>query len=97
MRALGDRMRSIDGRRLDVLVAVAILIELELEIWLHGGLSQSQRALTTIAAVLLVAPLGTRRRWPAAALIGCAAIPTIQDLVGGRLGAITGLNVPGID
>jgi signal transduction histidine kinase len=93
MRKLRDRVRTFDGPRLDVLVAVAILIELELESWLDHGIAEPHRVPTAIAAVLFITPLAIRRRWPAGALVCCSALATIQELLGGRLSATSGLGM----
>ncbi len=91
MRALSDRVRSINPARLDALVALAIMIELQLESWLDNGITGPHRVPTAVAAVLTAAPVAVRRRWPAGALVGCAAVGTIEELLGGRLSATTGL------
>ena len=91
MRAVSDRVRSIDHARLDALLALAIMIELQLESWLDRGITDSHRVPTAIAAVLIVAPLAVRRRWPAGALVCCAAVGTVGELLGGRLSATSGL------
>ncbi|MDQ2896157.1 MAG: histidine kinase [Actinomycetota bacterium] len=84
---------GIHRARLDVLLAIVIIAELELEIWLGSGLAESHRPLTAVAAVLFVAPLAVRRRWPGGALVCCSVLATIQALLGGRLGATSGLGM----
>src|SRR5437764_7454212 len=88
--SLSDRLRRVDGPRLDLLVAAAILLELEFEALLDQGIPDSRRAVSALAAVPFVAPLAVRRRWPAAALIGCAVLAAVGQLVGGRLGDTSG-------
>jgi signal transduction histidine kinase len=90
MKALRARIAGIDSARLDALLAIVIIAELELEIWLGSGIAESHRPLTAVAAVLFVAPLAVRRRWPAGALVCCSVLATIQALLGGRLGATSG-------
>jgi signal transduction histidine kinase len=84
---------GIDRARLDALLTIVIIAELELEIWLGSGIAESHRPLTAVAAVLFVAPLAVRRRWPAGALVCCSMLATIQALLGGRLGATSGLGM----
>jgi signal transduction histidine kinase len=91
MKALRDRVAGIDGRRLDALVAMALLVELELECWLDHGVSNLP--LTSIAAALVIAPVAVRRRWPAAALVFSTAALTTQALLGGDLEATNGVSV----
>jgi signal transduction histidine kinase len=91
--ALRDRVAGLDGARLDALLAIAIVVELELECWLDHGIPGSQRLVTAVAIVLLAAPVGFRRRWPAGALVFASAIPTLQALLGGDLKASNGVGV----
>ena len=64
MKPLRARIARINRARLDSLLAIVIIAELELEIWLGRGIAESHRPLTAVAAVLFVAPLAVRRRWP---------------------------------
>ncbi len=93
MKPLRARIAGIDRARLDALLAIVIIAELEFEIWLGGGIAESHRPLSAVAAVLFVAPLAVRRRWPAGALVCCSVLVTIQALLGGRLGATSGLGM----
>jgi signal transduction histidine kinase len=89
--ALSKRIAGLDARRVDAVLAVAILIELELESSLAHGVSDSHRILTAAAAVLFASPIAVRRRWPAGALVFCSAVAVIQELLGGNLGASNGV------
>jgi signal transduction histidine kinase len=91
MKSLLDRLAGLDAKLLDAVLAAAILIELELESLLAHGISGSDRFLTAVAAALFAAPVAVRRRWPAAALVFCAALAAIQELLGGNLGASNGV------
>lgn len=93
MKTLRDRGAGIDQSRLDIALATAILIELELEVWLDRGIADSHRPLTAVVAALLVMPVAIRRRWPAAALVWCSAAAAIEGLLGDHLNATSGLAV----
>jgi signal transduction histidine kinase len=93
MTPLRARITGIDRPRLDALLAIVIIAELELEIWLGSELVESHRPLTAVAAVLVIAPVAARRRWPAGALVCCSVLATTQALLGGRLGATSGLGI----
>ena len=87
MRALFNPIAGFDARRVDAILALAILIELEAEIWLDHGISDSHRFLTAVVAVLFAASIAVRRRWPAGALVFCSMVAVIQALLGGDLSA----------
>jgi signal transduction histidine kinase len=91
MRAL--RERGLLGTRLDMLLAVAIGLELELECWLGRATPVTHQALEAIAIVLFAAPIAVRRRWPAGALVCSSATLTTQALLGGKLGSSNGIGV----
>jgi signal transduction histidine kinase len=93
MKPLRARIAGLDRARLDALLAIVIIAELELEIWLGGGIAESHRPRTAVAAVLFVGPLAVRRRWPAGALVCCSVLATIQALLGGGLSATSGLGM----
>jgi signal transduction histidine kinase len=80
----------------DGLLAVAMLIEIELEAWLDTDVPGAHRLPAAIAAVALVAPVVVRRRWPAAALVACAAVSAVlQTPLGSNvLNGITGTILP---
>lgn len=91
MRAL--RARWLAGTRLDVLLAVAITVELELECWLGRATPTTHRPFDAITVILFTAPIVVRRRWPAGALVCSSATLTAQALLGGELGASNGVSV----
>ncbi|MFZ0040304.1 MAG: histidine kinase dimerization/phosphoacceptor domain-containing protein, partial [Solirubrobacteraceae bacterium] len=93
MKRLRARIVGTDPARLDALLAIVIAAELELEIWLGSGIAESHRPLTAVAAVLFVAPLAVRRRWPAGALVCSSVVAAIQPLLGVRLAATSGLGM----
>jgi signal transduction histidine kinase len=91
VRALFNAIAGFDARRVDAILAVAILIELEAEIWLDHGVSDWHRSLTVVVAVLFAASIAVRRRWPAGALLCCSTVAVIQALLGGDLSASNGV------
>jgi signal transduction histidine kinase len=93
MRALRERLADVDRERIDALVAVALLIELELECVLDRTVRGAHLPLTMVAAALVIAPVAVRRRRPAAALIFASAVMTIQALLGNGLGALSGIGI----
>jgi signal transduction histidine kinase len=93
---LRDRLGRWRPEVLDGLIALAMVVEIELEAWLDTVVPSAYRLPASIAAVALVAPVLVRRRWPAAAFIACAAVlgvlqgpPTVNVLNG-----ITGTILP---
>ena len=75
----------LDPRIVDVVLALAVLVAVELTCWVSPGLSESDRIVTAIAAVAFAAPIAVRRRWPAEALVICATVVTVSMLFGGQL------------
>ena len=61
MSALRDRLAARRPPRLDAILAVAAIVELELECWLGRGISDPDRLVTAVAAVLFAAPIAVRR------------------------------------
>jgi signal transduction histidine kinase len=88
---LSSRIAALDARRVDAVLAAAIIIELEAETWLRPGISSSHRFLTAVAAVLFAGSIALRRRWPAGALAFCSMVALIQALLGGDLSASDGV------
>jgi signal transduction histidine kinase len=78
----------------DALLALAIAVELDLEVWFGGGISASHRPLAAAAAVLYAAPIAARRRRPGLALVACGAVILGQALVGAHLDATNGVLLP---
>jgi signal transduction histidine kinase len=91
MRALRDRIAGLGARRLDAILAVAILIEIEVEVWLDRGTPDLHRLGTAVVAVLFAASIAVRRRWPAGALVFCSTVAVTQALLGGNLSASNGV------
>ncbi|HEU0249144.1 MAG TPA: hypothetical protein VFR48_00320, partial [Solirubrobacteraceae bacterium] len=93
IRTLRERLAHVDRERIDVLVALVLLIWIELECLLDGTVRDSRLPLTMAAAALLVAPVAVRRRQPAAALLFASAVMTIQALLGNWLGVLSGVSM----
>ena len=93
MRALRDRLAHVDLEHVDVLVALLLLIEIELECLLDNTVRGAHLPLTMVAAALVIAPVVVRRRRPAAALVFAAAVMTIQALLGNGLGVLSGISI----
>jgi signal transduction histidine kinase len=92
MTAVRRRLAMPNLVRLDLLLAVALGAELELEALSHGGGSAYRTTLTVAASALLVAPIAVRRRWPAGALIFSATVLAAQQLLGGYLRTSNGVS-----
>ena len=67
------------------MLAIAVIAALELTCWLSPGLSNRDRTVTAIAAVLFAAPIAVRRVWPDAALVFSMAVVTVSTPFGGQL------------
>ena len=97
MHRLAARLRRADPARLDLAIAAAMILELELELWLTGQPSflTAHRLLQSVAAVCYSLPIAFRRRWPAGALVALGAVALIQAALGGfLLDAAVGTAVP---
>lgn len=90
---LRDRLPWLDGTRLDVAVAAAIVIELVLECSSTAQFDGARRAVTPVAIALFGAAIALRRRWPAGALVSGCAIVALQAFLGGRFAASNGVAV----
>ena len=67
------------------MLAGATVVALELTCWLSPGLSNGDRIVTAIAAVLQAAPIAVRRVCPAAALVFSMAVVIVSMPFGGQL------------
>ena len=85
MSRLRERAAGLDPTRVDAILAVVVIIELELEAWLNRGIPDSHRLVTAVASVFFAAPIAIRRRSPSLALLFCLTIAAIQALLGGAL------------
>lgn len=85
MTTLRARVAAIDPIRVDVIIAIAAIIELELQSSFGRGISDLDRLVTVVACVLYAAPIAVRRRAPGVALVFCAAVAAIQTPLDGQL------------
>jgi signal transduction histidine kinase len=85
MTALRARVAALDPIRVDVIVAIAAIIELERESSFGHGISDMDRIVTVLACVLYAAPIAVRRRAPDLALVFSAAVAAIQTPLDGQL------------
>jgi signal transduction histidine kinase len=92
-RGLLGRIRSFDCVRVDQLVALALLVEIELQIWV--GNSIHDRLYAGLAGVLLAVAVAVRRRWPLGAVFVIPAFISLRMLfgVGGNVQGIAGVVV----
>ena len=78
-------LRGIDPVRVDELIAVVMLVQIELHVWL--GSSLQARVQTALAGVAASVAVAVRRRWPLAAVLAILALMAVQMALGGpRLG-----------
>jgi signal transduction histidine kinase len=81
----------------DLLLAIAFAVEMELETWLGPDLTPSRRLVTAIAVIFYAMPVAFRRWWPRAALLTSATVALVQAPLGGNiLGGMTGSLLPPI-
>lgn len=85
MTALRERVAGVDRRRMDAILAVAMIIVLGLQCWLGAGIAGQHQLVTAFAAVFFAAPIAVRRVVPGFALVFSAAVAAIQALLGGGL------------
>ena len=83
MRVLRERAAGLGAMRVDLIFAVVMIIELELEAWLNRGIPDSQRLVTAVASVFYAAPIAFRRRSPSFALLVCLSVAVIQTIFAG--------------
>jgi signal transduction histidine kinase len=95
-RSLAAWLRRLPPQLVDGLIALAMLVEIELEAWLDTVVPANHRLGASFAAVLLVAPVMVRRRWPAGALVACAAVAGVLEgpPAGNVFNGMTGVILP---
>jgi signal transduction histidine kinase len=82
-RRLSARIRGFDRVRVDELIGLVLLIEIELQVWLSPYVHH--RVPAALGGVALSVAVAVRRRWPfGAVLLGVGAVAG-QDVFGGRL------------
>lgn len=83
--SLGERVLRLDEYRVDRILALVLIVELELEIWLRPHHDVGVQIVQAVGAVFYAAPVAVRRRRPAAALIACGCVLLVQAAAGGNL------------
>ncbi|HEX5265468.1 MAG TPA: hypothetical protein VFW24_01730 [Acidimicrobiales bacterium] len=97
MRIGRHALRWLDAPWLDVVLALTLVVEMELETWLAPSLIPTHRLVTAVAVVLYAAPIAWRGRWPLAALLASTTVAMVQAPLGGDiLGGMTGSLLPPI-
>jgi signal transduction histidine kinase len=93
VRAHSDRVCGLDLVRLDQLVAVALWVEIELQVWL--GHSIPDRLYASLAAALLTCGVAVRRHWPLSAVSVVLVLMTVRIVFGegGNLSTAAGVMV----
>ena len=77
------RFRRFDPVRVDELVALALLVEIELQVWLSPYIQD--RVPTAIGGLALSAAVAVRRHWPFGAVLLALVAVVAQEALGGRL------------
>jgi signal transduction histidine kinase len=92
-RGLLPGVRAIDLVRVDRLIAVLLLVEIELQVWV--GASIRARVFSALAGVFLAMAVAVRRQRPLAAVFVVLALMTVGMLLGapGSLGKVGGVSV----
>ena len=85
MKRMLGMVARVDPLAVDSALALAAITALELTCWLTPGLTDRERTVTAIAAVLSAAPIAVRRVWPAAALVFSMAVVLVSMPFGGQL------------
>src|SRR5450755_253318 len=74
------RSRQIDWVRVDYLVALALLAEIELQVWLSRGIPD--RLTATLVGVVIALAVAFRRRWPLRGMLVLIAVLVVRTVVG---------------
>ena len=82
-RRLSARVHHIDQVRADQLFALALLVEIELQVWLSP--SFHERVPAAVGGVALSAAVAVRRRWPLGAVLVAVVAVVAQEALGGLL------------
>jgi signal transduction histidine kinase len=93
LRGLSTRVRSLDRVRVDQFIAIALLVEIELQIWL--GESIPDRGYAGLAVFALAWAVAVRRRMPLVAAFVVPGLMSVRILTGtgGNLNSAAGVLV----
>jgi signal transduction histidine kinase len=75
--------RRFDQRRVDALVGVALLLDIELQVWL--GPHIQHRVPSAVAGLALSVAVAVRRRWPFGAVLAVVIAVVAAEWLGGRV------------
>ncbi|HEY2771646.1 MAG TPA: sensor histidine kinase [Solirubrobacteraceae bacterium] len=76
-------IRRFDRVRVDQLVALALLVEIELQVWLSPYIQH--RVPSAMGGLALSGAVAVRRRWPFGAVLVAAVAVVAQEALGGRV------------
>jgi signal transduction histidine kinase len=82
-RRLFAGLRRIDPMRVDEVVGAALLVAIELQVWLSPHIHQ--RVPAALTGVVLSSGVAVRRRWPLGGVLVVLAVATGQRALGGEL------------
>jgi signal transduction histidine kinase len=88
VRTLRAGSRGIDWTRVDQLVALVLLLEIELQVWL--GPAGNGRLLAALGGVVFCLAVAFRRRWPLAGMLVILAALTVKTVLGSAPGRLQG-------
>ena len=87
LRTSVDQSGGLSWVRVDQLVALVLLVEIELQVWL--GPSSSGRLLAAFGGLLFSLPVAVRRRWPLAGMLVIATALAVKTLLGNHPGDLS--------
>ncbi len=96
MRASASAITRSARRHADLLLALVLLAEIQMECWLGSGIPDAHRPVTGLVAVLFVAPVAFRSRRPGEALAAVSGVAVFQQFLGLDLMTINGVLLPPI-
>jgi signal transduction histidine kinase len=77
------RLPRLDPARVDELIAILLLIEIELQVWLSPYIHH--RLSSALGGGVLVAAVAVRRRWPLGVVFATAGAVVVQGALGGQV------------
>jgi signal transduction histidine kinase len=83
LRNLFESVRDLDRGRIDQVLAVAMAVVAELQVWVNGSIHDRPQA--SLAAVVLCGAVGVRRRWPLGSVLAGVAAVSGEAVFGGSL------------
>jgi signal transduction histidine kinase len=83
LRTSAAYVRGLDRERVDQVVALALGLVTELQVWLSPSIADRPQA--AVAGLVLSATVGVRRRWPFGALVVGVAAVSVEAAFGGAI------------